>query len=626
MQSSVDALRHIASQVDRLIEAVSQGASAPRSPTGSSGVHRLGNGATAVDETVLQHFLRLVSTLDPAQLYQAIVTSALAVTGCRRGFLTLVEEGNKLRFKYLHGLDQATLGSPGFAQGRARVMRVLQSRQPLLETEGGGVLAVPLQFGRRIDGRERVGGVIYVDSPQGPLGEPQRKILRTLADHAAIALENAHIYHKSEQDRSQILRLKNNITKLYDVGRSISSTLILDELLSSVCEHVVQISRAQRGFIMLLEGEGDERRLAFKVGRDARGRTLTEEHYRYSTTLCKKAIESKQTQIMLQPVGDDLSMSMVEMELQSILVVPLVEKEEVIGLVYVDSKQSNREFGEDDATTVESLCGQAAVAIVNAKLYKEAGERERLAHELELASKIQSDLLPKEIPPVRGLELYGYLEPAMEVGGDYYDFVPHEGTRDTLTIVVGDVSGKGTGAGLVMAMARSALRSLVQHLGAGTSPLPILRSLNVELCRDIPPGMFITLNILNWDANARRLTYAPAGHEHLLVYRAATREVEKIKAGGVACGVLKQASAMYQERHLDLAPGDHLLLYTDGVTEAMNEAHEPFGLDATVALVREFGHLGPQQLCDTIYRRIVDFRGQAPPHDDITLVALRATQ
>lgn len=119
-------------------------------------------------------------------------------------------------------------------------------------------------------------------------------------------------------------------------------------------------------------------------------------------TLARRAIKEKKSQIMKEVIDGDMSVSMMAMELQSIMVVPLTEKENVIGIIYVDSQQSNKEFGDSDLDVVESLCGQASIAIVNAKLYLEAGERERLSHELNLAAKIQMDLLPKEIPRSTG--------------------------------------------------------------------------------------------------------------------------------------------------------------------------------------------------------------------------------
>ena len=621
----MDALRHVNGKLDRLIEVLN---SQPRSAGGMdpfAGVVAGGGGGGGGPD-ISPQLIRLAGILDAGQLHAEIVQVAMEVTKANRGFLTMLEENNKLRFKWGQNIDQSTLASPAFAYGRGLIKQVLQTGQPLKlpPAQGGGmhVLCVPLRFGERTQGTKRTAGAVFLEIPPASASAPEQML--TLATHVgdagSTALENAQLLALSSSgDKDQILRLKDNITKLYDVGQSISSTLILDELLVLICDHVVNISRAQRGFIMLV---GEQEKF---LGRNARKRDIPRDEFRYSTTVVRKCLEGKESQIHKELPEADLSVSMVQMELQSILTVPLKEKDEVIGLVYVDSQQSNKEFDESDREIVESLCGQASIAIVNAKLYEEAKERERLAHELELASKIQSDLLPKTIPNVRGLQLHGLLQPATEVGGDYYDFIPHEGTEDSLSIAIGDVSGKGVGAGLVMAMCRSALRSLVQYEGAPTTPLSIMRSLNLIMVRDIPPQMFMTLNVLVWNADTRTLKYTPAGHEHLLVYRAQTREVESIRAGGMACGVVKEASQAFQERELELAPGDHLLLYTDGVTEAMNVESQQFGLDTTIELVRRGGHTDPKTLCEGIHQQIVKFRGEALPHDDITLVALRAT-
>ena len=385
---------------------------------------------------------------------------------------------------------------------------------------------------------------------------------------------------------------------------------------------MVDVSRAQRGFIMLVDEDQKESHF---LGRHSRKRLIERDRFSFSSTVIRKAIEEKQSQIHKELPEADLSVSMVAMELKSILCVPLKEKDSVIGLIYVDSQESNKAFDESDREIVESLCGQASVAIVNAKLYEDAKEAERLAHELDIASRIQSDLLPKKLPEINNLEIHGLLVPALEVGGDYFDFIPHEGTIDSLTIAIGDVSGKGVGAGLVMAMCRSALRSLVQHEGTPTTPLPLMQSLNRMMVRDIPRSMFMTLNVVVWHAPTRTAKYTSAGHEHLIVFRAATGEVEVIKGGGIACGVIKEASAGLKENCLTLAPGDQVVLYTDGVTEAMNEEDEQFSLEATVELVKRAGRTDPKTLCEGILKRLDEFRGEADPHDDITLVAFRAT-
>jgi sigma-B regulation protein RsbU (phosphoserine phosphatase) len=637
---SIDNIRFIAQKVDLLIEALN-GQGAMAQAAGAAGSNGGGGG---LERALLPHLQRIAGTLDPNRLYPTIIDAVVAVTGAERALLLLLEEGTKLRFKNGHRIDPQTLAGPEFEASRRIIKQVLQEGRPLhvsgAELTGYGIsdlhgaICVPLRVGRRIDGNDRVTGALYADCtlPSRALGAPHAEALVQIGDHAGLALETSQLFARAQQEHAQrsqgdqqVLRLKDNIAKLYEVGQSLSSTLILEELLVKVVDHVVEISRGQRGFVMLLEGAAPNRSLVYKVGRDARQRTISESQFAFSSTVAQRTIEDKKPVVMTEMVGGDMSVSMMQMELQSIMCVPLKEKEEVFGLVYVDSKQSNHEFEQADLEIVESLCGQASIAIVNAKLYKDAGDRERLAHELNIAARLQSELLPKKIPPVVGLEMAGFLTPALEVGGDYYDFIAHDGTTSSVTIAIGDVSGKGVGAGIVMAMARSALRSLIQHQGVPTSTLPIMQSLNVMLCRDIPKQMFLTLNLLIWNSETRTVIYTPAGHEHLLIYRAKTRDVEKIRAGGVALGVLEQASKLMKEHTLQLGPGDQVLLYTDGVTEAMDILHDQFTLEKLIEIVRAHGREGPQALIEVIHKAVIDFRGAADPHDDITLVAFRAT-
>jgi serine phosphatase RsbU (regulator of sigma subunit) len=624
---ALQSLRGIAQQVDSLLEVLADGS--------SPGAQATSPGA-GLDGELSQLLLRLGSSLRATELWEAIVDGVVTLTTASRSFLMLLEEGNKLRFKAGRNVDHAALAGKEFTGSRHLIREVLKSGTPMflsgneLPAHGlihlSGVLCVPISFGQRSEGRLRIKGALYADMTTPPTTFTPRQFerLQVLADHAGVALENALLHGRSSSNDSQVLRLRNNLSRLHDVGRSINSTLILEDLLVLVVDHVVEICRAMRGFVMLLEGPPGDRKVVYKVGRDARQNTIDEAHFNYSTTVAQRVLQGGKPVVMVDTVGSDLSASMLKMSLQSIMCVPLAEKGEVLGLLYVDSRQENREFATGDLELMESLAGHASVAIINAKLYQEAGERERLAHELNIAARLQRDMLPKEIPPVAGLELHGTLTPALEVGGDYYDFIPHEGTNDSLTIAIGDVSGKGVGAGLVMAMARSALRSLVEHHGVPDSTLPIMRSLNVMLCRDIPAEMFMTLNVLIWDASQRRVRYTSAGHEHVLVFRASSGQVEAIRGGGVACGVIEQASAMLSEHELELASGDQLLLYTDGVTEAMNVAHQPIGLERVQSLLQQHGGQSPEALCTLVQQAITEHRGAADPHDDITLVALRA--
>ncbi|MCA8926328.1 MAG: SpoIIE family protein phosphatase [Planctomycetes bacterium] len=638
-QQSLTSLRQIAGKVDALIETLTSGGQngpAPDAPANAT-PQTVSLGATPGAGAVLEALHPVLLATTPGEVFDRTVEAVAVALGCERAILMLLEEGNKLRFKAGRGIDQQALGGAEFGRSRDLIKRVLQEgaatsigAAELAGTGLAGVACAPIMVVN--EGRRAIGGALYVDSTRAPIGDPELKTLAVLVDAAAARLQNMRSLASAEESTSRFFgatqkveRLRTNISRLYDVGRSINSTLILDELLVVIVDHVLEVSRAQRGCLLLFEGRGDERRLVYKVGRNARHEFISEAEFAYSTTVVEQTVADKQSTIMTDTVGEaDLSLSMVQMELKSIMCAPLKEQDRVMGVVYVDSQQSNHEFDPSDQDIVESLCGQASVAITNARLYARAKERERIRHELNIAARLQRDLLPNVIPRVKGLDMFGALTPALEIGGDYYDFIPHEGTQDSLTIAIGDVSGKGVGAGLVMAMARSGLRSLIEHKGVPSSPLPIVKSLNVMLCRGTPPNMFMTFNVLIWDGNTNTLRYAPAGHEHLLVFRQASGEVEVLRAGGVAGGVLEEASELLVEHELRLDAGDHVVLYTDGVTECMNQDQQGFGLQATVDLVRAHGASSPKELCGLIEQALHAHRGRARMHDDITLVSLKA--
>ena len=657
--AALQMLESISSKMDSLIDNMGDAPAVAPVPTA----------AATIDSKMVETLRRITGILDPQELLVAVMDVVIDITGAERGFLMLLEGGRKLRFKVGRGVEQESLGSAEFSASKTIIKKVITEGKPVFMTEPGmggspsqsivnlglrSICCVPLIFGQRTEGQSQVGGIIYVDSHSDTktLSDKEMGLLEGLATQAAVAIENAQIFDKAEQDRIQVLRLKNNIAKLYEVGQSISRTLDLDELQMLVMDHVVAISNAQRGFVMLLEGVGEKRKLVFKLGRDSRQKTLPEEAFAFSSTIARKCIDEKKPQVLVDALGgggQDASVSMVSMELQSIMAVPLLEKGDVIGLVYVDSKTTNKSFGGTDLELLEALAGSAAVAIVNAKLYATAQEQARMAHEMDRAAEIQRSLLPESIPEVVGLEIHGFMVPAKEVGGDYYDVIAHAGTNESVTICVGDVSGKGVGAGMVMTMARTMLHSLVESYGVPESTLPLMQNLNTVLCNSVKRGVFMTLNVLNWWSASHSLRYTPAGHEHLILWRAEAPDpelkpegraqymeasqayldsgkVECIQAGGVAAAVLLQANNMMAEKELILNPGDHLLLYSDGVTEAMNEQSDEFELETTISIVGRYGSLSPEDLCNKVYDEIKVFAGDAEQHDDITLVAIRCTQ
>ncbi len=623
---------------------------------GSAGA---GDASGPVDVKAFQLATRLQTLIDPQELLEAILDTLIYVTGAERGFLMLVEEGRKLRFKVGRSIDQQKLHSENSRTSRSIIKQVITTGEPVLmndTSEQGGstsvrqldlqsILCVPLRFGRRhvemgADGsgvQEQVGGVVYMDSrrTRKEFGQAELALVRTLADQAAMAIENGRLIdqfrthrERGEVDQGKITKLRENISRLLSVGRAISSTLIMDELFVLIVDNVLELTKAERGYLMLLD---DDRKPVYKIGRAATKKgmiELEETKFFFSRTITSRALDEQRSICVTDAMGGDggdASMSMMQMELQSVMCTPLREKGGTLGLLYVDSRATNREFEKSDIELFEALAGQAAIALRNAMLYEEAKEQERLKSELAIASQIQTDILPKITPEVEGLDVYGYFKPAKEVSGDYYDFLLDASKPgQALTVAIGDVSGKGVPAGLVMVMARCFLKSLVSHYGP-TNPRETLAHLNSILCQELKPGMFMTLLLIGWDATTQSLRYSSAGHEHIIIHRQSTGQVEKRKSGGAPLGISESSTSLLKDNDLDLAPGDTAVLYTDGVTECMSEDEEEWGMDAFLETVGAHGHQSAKELVDVILGKLVAHRGRADPSDDVTMVVVKRT-
>jgi len=241
---------------------------------------------------------------------------------------------------------------------------------------------------------------------------------------------------------------------------------------------------------------------------------------------------------------------------------------------------------------------------------------ERSKSELRIASDIQRSFLPERIPPLPGFDLAATFIPAMEVGGDFYDFIPGNGK---LGMVIADVSGKSVPAALFMALSRTIVRINATHHEKGTD---VLEDANNMICADSREGMFVTLFYGVLDGNSRSLVYANAGHPPPLLMRSSSDVFEKLEVTGIALGAI--GGAKYDERRVDLSPGDVLVLYTDGVNEAENSNSEQYGIERFHCVVRGSCHLSAQRILDKILGDISQFcEGQAQ-FDDITMVVVKA--
>ncbi len=420
---------------------------------------------------------------------------------------------------------------------------------------------------------------------------------------------------KARQQTVEVNR-SSQLAILLEVTKALNSVADQAELLELIMEHAVALVGAERGFLILFEAG----RIEFKVARNMRSEEFHSNEFSISKNIIHKVQQTGQP-IVTTNARDEFwqYQSLADEKILSLIVVPLKAEGLVIGSIYLDSQATRVTFTKGAVEMLSAFADQAAVAIHRSRLEESKRDMERIQQELLIASQIQQRLCPKKDPEIPHLRVHGKMLPAKEVGGDYYDFIASPDSKHHY-LAIGDVSGKGVGAGLIMVMVRSTLRPYITGL---RSTRTILVETNRLLSADIEPSMFMSLLLLRWDVQERTLNYCGAGHERLLIFRNESGRVEDRPSGGIVLGAIPEVGHMLEETSLDLDDGDTLLLYTDGVTEARNPKGEEFGLDRLKILLEAYGALEPRHLVDQIIAKIAQFVKDADQHDDITLVALK---
>lgn len=407
-----------------------------------------------------------------------------------------------------------------------------------------------------------------------------------------------------------------NIQMLIETVNIMASQADFDLLVEKLLDKVLEITHAERAIVFLADAET---KLQVHCSRDnVREHGQLGEH---STSIPEKVFTTGKSLCVVDEIGEnqDLpSMSMSQLQLRTVMCTSLHNKEQkTFGVLYVDSQVLQQQYEISDLIFFESLAKQIALALENAKLHKAVLENERLQHELQLASRIQQQFLPQQIPVLDKFAIYGHMWPALEVGGDYYDIVATK--MGKVYICIGDVSGKGLGAGLIMVMARTSLHSLIAqdiNLDCGS----ILCHINDMIHENTSADIFMSMLLIELDVVNDIISYSGAGHEHILIYRAKKRCWEKILTGGLVLGVRKDQK--YTVRQLRLELQDKLFLYTDGATEAQNPQEQEFKLETLMSTLGEYSFLPCEKLCHSIYQELKNFMGNQKQYDDITLLAI----
>lgn len=589
--------------------------------------------ARGIDLSVHSHFTSPDQHLQPA--YQAAIEplrAALAADSEIAYAWTLIERDNRLFF-VLDG-SAPRPGDTKFDPNWVQIMQEFEDPPADIWTamrEGHGIVSQPYTdgwgsfisaFEPLVNAEGKAVGVLGIDLRLNKYHARLRPVrdgsLLALGLGLSIAvLTGFAVWYSRKTDRTarELARQLSIVNALLDVSRALSAGVRLDELLPVIVAKTTALMGAERGALYLFNPANGELRSSYAEG-STEGEAIVLEPGR---GIAHRALASGRLQNVsdCQKDADFEGVHSGGVVARNQLALPVTRGDgQSIGVLEVTNKLGEDGFDRDDEVLLQALGGIVLMAFDRARLTEVYVEKQKLDEALKLAASIQMSMVPSHFPPAGSgpVELHAALIPAKEVGGDFYDFFWLG--EDRLALVMADVSGKGMPAALFMAKAKTLVKAAALLIDA---PEEVLRRANDELSVDNDAGMFVTLFLGILDLRSGRLTYSNAGHNHPMHVHAQGLTVVS-GAEGVALGVMEGLD--YSVDQLQLAPGDVLALYTDGVNEAMNAAGIPWGnadMEAVVAAAQGDMASRNQALLDALARYV----GEAEQSDDITLLQVR---
>ena len=420
-------------------------------------------------------------------------------------------------------------------------------------------------------------------------------------------------FTRLEEENKRLRRAVDELSIINEVASAVTSTWSLDEIVDSIVQKCVKHLNVEQGAVLLFgkqDGSDALKTMVRRVDSD-----VGNIPYRLGDQLNGWMLKN-QTPLVIEDLAADERFRLsddVDNNIRSLMCVPLRAKARMIGVLIVFNKRSEEPFTESNQRLLTIIAAQSAQVIETARLYEEEKELQVMQQEMEMARNIQAKLLPKAHPSIPGYDIAGTSVSAANVGGDYYDFLPSE---DRLIVCLGDVSGKGMPAALLMANVQATIRGL--NL-VSSSAAECMRRSNRLLFQSTDSAKFVTFFYGILDLNGRTLEYCNAGHNAPILF--SKGQQTRLETGGPVLGVLPDFP--YEQASVELTPGDLLLIFSDGFSEAMNGRYEEFGEDQLARIAIENRGDSAADLIEKMSRAVVAHTGDEPQTDDMTIVAAR---
>jgi sigma-B regulation protein RsbU (phosphoserine phosphatase) len=420
---------------------------------------------------------------------------------------------------------------------------------------------------------------------------------------------------KLQEENSRLRTAVEELSVLNEISTAISSIQPLEQIIDLIVRKCVKHLKVEQGAVMLLDEKDQDKPFRTMIRKqDSISNYLP---YRLDAQLTGWMLKNK-TPLLINDLEKDARFKFMlseEFPVHSLLSVPMNVKGKMIGLLSVFNKKTNSGFSKNDQRLLGIIAAQSAQIIENARLYREEQALLHLQEEMRLAYEIQVNLLPKRQPKVPGYQIAGRSNPAKDVGGDYFDFIQIDEHR--LAFCIADISGKGIPAAILMANVQASLRGQAK---LDRSCKECVSFTSDILFHNTAPNKFATLfyGILN--SKTHDISYCNGGHNEPFLLSIDNKST-KLSVGGLVAGIVP--SYPFEETSIPILPGEVLILFSDGITEAMNNNEEEFNEDRLMEVILKNRNESPQKLIEIIFKEIRIFSGSAEQMDDMTIVIIK---